>query len=78
MTLEVNNQEGQLVPDAALSVRFDVSGAGELAAAGTANTKDFESFRQPNLKTFHGRVLAIVRPKGVSGQAFPWAEPHGR
>jgi hypothetical protein len=68
VTLEVTDEQGQLVPDAALPVIFSISGAGELAATGTANPKDFESFRKPNLTTFHGRALAIVRPKGVAGQ----------
>jgi beta-galactosidase len=68
VTLEVLDQDGQLVPDAVLQATFSVSGAGELAACGTANPKDPESFRQPRLKTFHGRALAIVRPKGIAGQ----------
>jgi beta-galactosidase len=67
LTLEVLDQDGQLVPDAALPVSFSISGAGELAASGTANPKDVESFRQPRLTTFHGRALAIIRPKGIAG-----------
>jgi beta-galactosidase len=70
VTLEVTDDRDQLVPDAALPVNFSISGAGELAATGTANPKDFESFRKPNLRTFHGRALAIVRPKMVAGQAI--------
>jgi beta-galactosidase len=67
VTLEVLDPNDQLVPDAVLPVAISVSGAGELAASGTANPKDVESFRQPRLKTYHGRALAIVRPKGVAG-----------
>ena len=48
-------------------VSFTIGGVGELAATGTANPKDAESFRKTNLKTYHGRALAIIRPKGVAG-----------
>jgi beta-galactosidase len=77
VTLEVLDQAGQLIPDAVVPVRFTVAGAGELAAAGTANPKDVESFRQPNPRTFHGKALAIVRPKGVDGTITVRAEAEG-
>ena len=64
VTLEVLDRAGQLVPDAVVPVRISISGAAELAAVGTAHPKDVYSFRQPRLKTFHGRCLAIVRPSG--------------
>lgn len=69
VTLEVLDQFGELVPDAAVPVAFSITGAGELAAVGTANPKDVRSFRQPRLRTFHGKCLAIVRSKGVAGSA---------
>ena len=69
VTLEVLDQAGELVPDAVVPVTFSISGAAELAAVGTANPKDVRSFRQLRPKTFHGRCLAIVRPKGAPGAA---------
>jgi beta-galactosidase len=77
VTLEVLDQNDQLVPDAALAVGFSISGAGELAACGTANPKDAESFRQTRLVTYHGRALAIVRPKGAAGGATVRVEAAG-
>jgi beta-galactosidase len=77
VTLEVLDQAGELVPDAVVPVRIAVSGAAELAAAGTANPKDVWSFRQPRLRTFHGRGLAIVRPVGVAGPASVRAQADG-
>ena len=67
VTLEVLDETGTLVPDAAAPVSFEITGAGELAATGTANPKDVRSFRQPQLVTYHGKCLAIVRPTGPSG-----------
>ena len=46
MTVEVVDQAGELVPDAVVPVSLSVSGAAELAAAGSANPKDVESFRR--------------------------------
>jgi beta-galactosidase len=77
VTLEVLDQAGEIVPDAVVPVRISVSGAAELAAAGTANPKDVWSFRRPNLRTFHGRGLAIVRPVGVAGTATVRAQADG-
>jgi beta-galactosidase len=67
VTVDVVDVEGELVPDAVVPVTFEVSGAGELAAAGSANPKDVFSFRRSSPKTFHGKALAIVRPNGAAG-----------
>ena len=77
VTLEVLDQAGELVPDAVVPVSFSIAGAGELAAVGTANPKDVESFRQLRPKTFHGRCLVIVRPKGVTGAITVRAQAEG-
>jgi beta-galactosidase len=77
VTLEVLDQAGELVPDAALPVAFSIAGAGDLAAVGTANPKDVRSFRTSRPRTFHGKCLAIVRPKGVAGSATLQAHADG-
>ena len=77
VTLEVLDQSGSMLPDAAVPVRFEISGAGELAGTGTANPKDVRSFRQPNPTTYHGKCLAIVRPTGSTGNVTLRAESAG-
>ena len=77
VTLEVLDGAGEVVPDAVVPVRISIGGAAELAAAGTANPKDVWSFRRPNLKTFHGMALAIVRPVGLVGVATVRAQADG-
>jgi beta-galactosidase len=77
VTLEVLDRSGQLVPDATVQVSFSVSGAGGLAAAGTANPKDVRSFRRPNPVTCHGKCLAIIRPTGTVGTVTLQAESRG-
>jgi beta-galactosidase len=77
VTVEVVDQAGELVPDAVVPVSFTVSGAAELAAAGSANPKDVWSFRRSRPKTFHGRCLAIVRAKSAVGAATIRAQADG-
>ncbi|MGH9352986.1 MAG: glycoside hydrolase family 2 protein, partial [Terriglobia bacterium] len=77
VTLEVLDQSGNVVPDAAVPISIDISGAGELAATGTANPKDVRSFRQAHPATYHGKCLAIVRPTGSAGSVRLMAESAG-
>jgi len=67
VSVEMLDAAGEFVPDAAVPVTFSVSGAGELAGAGSANPKDPLSFRKPRVRTYHGRCLAVLRPNGASG-----------
>ena len=77
VTVEVVDQAGELVPDAVVPVSLSITGSAELAAAGSANPKDVESFRRTRPRTFHGRCLAIVRPTGAAGSATVRAEAAG-
>lgn len=65
--VNIEDRNGDLVPDAVAEVRFQISGAGELAGAGSGNPKEMASFRLPRRRTFHGHCLAIVRPTGAAG-----------
>jgi beta-galactosidase len=62
ITVEVVDANNQVVPTAEVPVQFTISGAGELAAAGSANPTDLSSFRKGERNTFRGRSLAIIRP----------------
>lgn len=68
ITVEVVDQDGNVVPNAAIPVHFEISGAGQLAAVGSGNPNLPESFQQPKRTTFEGRCLAIVRPLGQVGE----------
>ncbi|GAB3959950.1 glycoside hydrolase family 2 TIM barrel-domain containing protein [Spirosoma harenae] len=67
VTVEVVDEQGQVIPSAAVSVDFQLFGFGELAGVGNANPTDVSSFQQPRKTTFRGKCLAIVRPKGITG-----------
>ncbi len=77
VTVEVLDQEGNVVPDAAVAVNFSLKGPAELAGVGNANPRDMASFRQPRRTTFRGRCLAVVRPVGGPGAVTLRAEAVG-
>ncbi|HSH95713.1 MAG TPA: glycoside hydrolase family 2 TIM barrel-domain containing protein, partial [Roseimicrobium sp.] len=77
VTVEIVDEHGVLVPDAATSVRFTLAGAGELAATGSAAPNAPASFQAPLRTTYQGRCLAILRPKGAAGPITLKAEADG-
>lgn len=77
VAVEVVDENGNLVPNANLPVRFKVEGAGELAAVENGNPADMKSFRAPQVTSFNGRALVIVRPTGKAGEIRLKAESEG-
>jgi beta-galactosidase len=77
VTAEVVDAKGQLVPNATLPLHFSISGNGEIIATGNANPSDAESMQQPQHKTFEGKCLIIVHPKGSAGKIILKAEGEG-
>jgi beta-galactosidase len=77
VTVEIVDRRGAVVPDVKVPVRFTVTGAGELAATGSSSPNDAASFHEPLRKTYEGRCLVILRPKGDSGRITLKAESNG-
>jgi beta-galactosidase len=77
VTVEVVDEAGAVVPNASLPIQFKVEGDGELAAVENGNPGDMKSFRTPQLTSFKGRGLAIIRPTGTSGEIKLTAESAG-
>lgn len=77
VTVEVHDEAGNVVPDAAVPVTFSLQGPAGLAGVGNANPKDMASFRQPRRTTFRGRCLAVVRPTGAAGEISLRAQAEG-
>jgi beta-galactosidase len=67
VTIEVVDEFGQVVTDAALTVNLSVSGSGELIGSGNACPYDMESIGNLAVKTYRGKALAILRPFSKSG-----------
>jgi beta-galactosidase len=76
--VEITDAEGNVVPYAnVVLVNFEVSGNGEIAGVGSGNPTDMSSFQQPQKKTWQGRCLAIIRPKGEAGKITLKAKAEG-
>ena len=77
VTVEILDEAGMLVPDAQPQVQFKVEGNGEIAAVENGNPSDMKSFRSPQVSSFKGRSLVILRPTGTAGQIKLKAESAG-
>ncbi len=77
VTIRVLDSRGNLVPDAAQSVRISVEGAGMLVATDNGSPVSHESFQSDNLKVFNGLALAIVRTGQQKGEIVIQAVSEG-
>jgi beta-galactosidase len=77
ITVEVVDEKGNTVPNAAVPVQFSISGNGELAGVGNANPADMAGFKQLRRSLFRGRCLVILRPKGAGGDIVLEAKAEG-
>jgi beta-galactosidase len=60
--IEIVDEFGNMIPDATIPVKLTVSGEGEIAGVGSACPDCMASFQKPEVTTFRGRALAILRP----------------
>ena len=67
--LEVIDKNGYLVPDATIPVTVNVNGKATLLAAATANLRDIEPKTSPNVTTYKGQALIVVRSGKKAGKA---------
>jgi beta-galactosidase len=68
ITVEVADENGNVIPNANLPYEVEVAGNGELAATGNACPNEMESFQDKHSKLFHGKAVIIVRPFDKSGK----------
>jgi beta-galactosidase len=68
VTMEVVDKEGRVVPEAAIPCNVEVSGAGSLMAAASADLKDTEPYTSPKVTTWKGRALIVVRSTHKKGK----------
>lgn len=67
--LEVTDKDGNIVPDAAIPFKINVTGQATLLAAATANLKDLEPKTSSKVTTYKGQALIVVRSGKKSGKA---------
>ncbi len=78
ISVEVVDEEGHIIPYADnLEINFELAGDAELTAVGNSNFKGVASMRQPVVKVFHGRALAVVKSIGKPGKVVLKATSKG-
>jgi beta-galactosidase len=77
VTVEIVDANGRLVPGASIPLQFSIEGNGEIAATASANPNNMQSFQKPEHRTFRGKCLVIVRPKGSGGEIILKAKGDG-
>lgn len=68
VTVEVVDENGAVVKHADHEVSFEISGAGEMIAVGTANPVSEELYVGSQRKAYQGRLMAVVRTTGQEGE----------
>ncbi len=77
VTVEVVDQEGIVVKHAEHEVQFEVLGAGDLLALGTANPLSEEPYTGTQRKAYEGRLMAVIRTIGQAGEITLKAQADG-
>ena len=67
VTVGVKDKDGNVVPDAQNNVKFEVTGAGELAGVDNGSSPDHQSYRDDNRNAWAGQLVGIVRATGSGG-----------
>ncbi|MBQ6105846.1 MAG: DUF4982 domain-containing protein, partial [Lachnospiraceae bacterium] len=67
VNIEITDRDGRVVPDAAVALRANVSGAGWLAGFGSANPITEEDYTDSETVSYRGRALLIMRAGYESG-----------
>jgi beta-galactosidase len=68
ITAEIVDADGRVVKYADSEVIFEIAGAGDLAAVGTANPTSEELYVGNRRQAYEGRLIAVVRSNGQSGE----------
>jgi beta-galactosidase len=78
VSVAVNDATDTLAPRANNSLRFTLSGPGDIVATDNGDPTSFESFQAPQRRAFNGRALVIVRTRaGEAGTLTLRAESEG-
>ena len=62
VTVSVTDVRGNLCPDAALPLEFEVSGAAKFKGVCNGDATSLEVFTESRMTTFHGQLVVVVEP----------------
>jgi len=75
--VEVTDEDGNIIPDAANDIKFTVNGAGKLVGVDNGNSVDLSSYKADRRNAFSGKVLAIVQSTNDAGEISVTASADG-
>lgn len=69
VTVELRDQQGVLCQDSDRTVTLSLEGPAVLQGSGSADPQTLENYRDPVHRTYHGRLLAVLRAGDAPGLA---------
>jgi len=67
VTVSLTDADGNLIPDAADQLRFEVEGAGTFRAVCNGDATSLEPFTQPTMKLFSGQLVVVAQAARQAG-----------
>ena len=77
ITVNITDENGNIVPDAANNVKFNVEGAGRLVGVDNGKQDDHQSYQDNNRDAFSGSLVAIVQSEKNAGEITVTASAEG-
>lgn len=77
VTVNIEDDQGTLVPDASNLVKFTLEGPGKIIGVDNGNPTSMESFKKPFRKAFYGKAMVIIQSKKNKGTIKLIAESEG-
>ena len=74
---EIQDENGQVVPDCSITLKACVEGAGELKGFGSGNPITAQNYTTGTFDAYRGRALAIVRAGYEAGEAVLHVQAEG-
>ena len=77
ITVSVEDENGEIVPDASNNVKFTVEGEGTLVGVDNGEQADHQSYQDDNRDAFSGQLVAIVQSTKNAGEIKVTASSDG-
>ncbi|MBK8947154.1 MAG: DUF4982 domain-containing protein [Ignavibacteriae bacterium] len=67
ITIEITDEEGNIIPNAENLLQFTLSGSGMILGVDNGNLKDIDSYVSSQRKAWHGRALVVIKSSRIPG-----------
>jgi beta-galactosidase len=77
VTVEIQDKDGNLVPDASQMIHFSVAGNGVIVGTDNGDPNNHVSLKKPDRNAFHGKALVVIQSNGDRGTVKVTAKTDG-